>query len=75
MFLIVGILPLVPGAGIYYTMEYCVSGNQIAFGQSLVHTLAVAGALALGIVLISSLFRFCMLFWYHRKKKKQCKKA
>ena len=75
MFLIVGILPLVPGAGIYYTMEYCVSGNQIAFGQSLVHTLAVAGALALGIVLISSLFRFGMLFWYHRKKKKQCKKA
>ena len=73
--LLVALFPLVPGGGIYYTMEYCVSGNQIAFGQSLVHTLAVAGALALGIVLISSLFRFCMLFWYHRKKKKQCKKA
>ena len=37
--------------------------------------LLMAGALALGLVLISSLFRFCMLFWYHRKKKKQCKKA
>lgn len=57
MFLIIGLLPLVPGAGIYYTMEYCVAGNQIQFYSSLVHTLAIAGSLALGIVLVSSLFR------------------
>lgn len=73
MFLIVGLLPLVPGAGIYYTMEYAVSGNQIAFGQSLVHTLAIAGALALGIVLVSSLYRLCFQYWFHRKKKRLAK--
>ena len=28
-FLTIGILPLVPGGGIYYTMEYCVSGLHI----------------------------------------------
>ncbi len=73
MFLIVGLLPLVPGAGIYYTMDYAISGNQIAFGQSLVHVLAVAGALALGIVLVSSLYRLCFQFWFHRKKKRLSK--
>lgn len=57
MFLVIGILPLVPGAGIYYTMEHCVMGNQEEFYASLVHTLAIAGSLALGIVLVSSIFR------------------
>lgn len=73
MFLVVGLLPLVPGAGIYYTMEYLVAGNQYAFGQSLVHTLAIAGALALGIVLVSSLFRLCLMYWYHLKRKRLAK--
>lgn len=73
MFLVVGLLPLVPGAGIYYTMEYCVAGNQYAFTQSLVHTLAIAGALALGIVLVSSLFRLGLLYWYHLKRKRLSK--
>ena len=66
MFLIVALLPLVPGAGIYYTMDYCISGDQTAFGQSLVHTLAIAGSLSLGIVLVSSLFRLCTLYLRHR---------
>ena len=73
MFLIVGLLPLVPGAGIYYTMDYCISGNQIAFQQSLVHTLAVAGALTLGIVLVSSLYRLWFQLRFHHRKKRQAK--
>lgn len=73
MFLIVGLLPLVPGAGIYYTMDYCISGNQIAFQHSLVHTLAVAGALTLGIVLVSSLYRLWFQLRFHHRKKRQAK--
>ena len=34
MFLVVGLLPLVPGAGIYYTMEYLVMGNQYEIGRA-----------------------------------------
>ncbi|WP_458863719.1 threonine/serine exporter family protein [Acidaminobacterium chupaoyuni] len=63
MFLIISILPLVPGAGIYYTMEYCVAGDQMSFYTSLVHTLAIAGALSLGIVLVSSFFRLFFQLW------------
>lgn len=55
--LIVGLLPLVPGGGIYYTMRYCAQGEMKLFAQMGIHTFAVAGALALGIVLVSSAVR------------------
>ena len=47
-FLTIGILPLVPGGGIYYTMEYCVSGQTSQFIETGIHTFAIAGALAVG---------------------------
>ncbi len=57
LFLTTGILPLVPGAGMYYTMKYCASGDMAMFMETGVHTLALAGAIALGIVLVTSLVR------------------
>ena len=54
---IVSLLPLVPGGGIFYTMEYCVIGNNTMFLQTGLHTLGIAGALAMGILLVSSLVR------------------
>ena len=48
-FLVVGVLPFVPGGGIYYTMEYCLSTG--------IHTFGVAGAVAVGILLVSSVTR------------------
>ena len=56
-FQIVALLPMVPGGGIFYTMDYCVIGNNEMFLQTGLHTLAIAGALAMGILLVSSLFR------------------
>lgn len=56
-FQIVALLPLVPGGGIYYTMEYCVIGNNAKFLEAGLHTLGIAGALATGILLVSSIFR------------------
>ncbi|HAH78642.1 MAG TPA: hypothetical protein DEB16_02290 [Ruminococcaceae bacterium] len=56
-FQIVALLPMVPGGGIFYTMEYCVIGNNAMFLQTGLHTLGIAGALAMGILLVSSLFR------------------
>ncbi len=53
-FLVVAMLPLVPGGGIYYTMEYALNGNTQTFLESLFHTIGIAGALALGIMLVSS---------------------
>ena len=57
VFLIVGILPMVPGGGIYYTMKYCIEGNMDMFVSKLITTLGVAGAIAVGVSLVSSIVR------------------
>lgn len=54
---VVALLPMVPGGGIFYTMEYCVIGNNAMFSQTGLHTLGISGALAMGILLVSTLFR------------------
>ena len=55
--LLVALLPMVPGGGIYYTMEYCVIGNNTMFIETGLHTLGIAGALAMGILFVSSFVR------------------
>ena len=51
------LFPLVPGGGIYYTMEYGLLGETQQFLESLLSTLGTAGALAVGILLVSSAMR------------------
>ena len=55
IFLLPGIFPLVPGAGIYYTAYYFLQGEQELFASKGGETFKVALALALGIALICSL--------------------
>ncbi|WP_308753907.1 threonine/serine exporter family protein [uncultured Anaerotruncus sp.] len=57
VYLIVGLIPLVPGGGIYYTMEYCINGDMMNFMNTGIHTLGIAGALAIGILLVSACVR------------------
>lgn len=38
----------------YYTMEYCILGKNSEFINMLLKTLGVAGALAMGILVVSS---------------------
>ena len=38
-YLLVALLPLVPGGGIYYAMSYCVAGDTDRFLAELLHTL------------------------------------
>ena len=56
-YLLVAIFPLVPGGGIYYTMEHAINGENALFLESLLHTLGLAGALAVGALLTASLVR------------------
>ena len=67
-FLVVGILPFVPGGGIYYTMEYCLSGDTQQFLSTGIHTFGVAGAVAVGLLLASSLVRLVLPI-FHKKEK------
>ena len=56
-YLVVAIFPLIPGAGAYYTMNYAVRGQMDLFASQGMHTAAIAGILAVGILLGSSSFR------------------
>ena len=56
-YLVVSIFPLIPGAGVYYTMRYAVQGQMEAFANQGMHTAAIAGAIAVGIILVSTVFR------------------
>lgn len=56
-YLQVALLPLVPGAGIYHAMQYCVTGETQLFLTTLLHTFGVAAALSVGAMLITSLLR------------------
>ncbi len=56
-YLLVALLPLVPGGGIYYAMRHCVAGETDQFLSTLLHTLGMAAALAVGAMLASSVFR------------------
>ena len=55
IFLICGIFPLVPGAGIYYTAYYFIMGDNAMAAVKGTETLKIAVAITLGIVLILSL--------------------
>lgn len=61
-YLLISIFPLVPGAGIYYTMEHAVRGEMQLFLSRGMHTLGLAGALALGLLLVSSVMRMWTVF-------------
>ncbi len=57
-FIICALIPLVPGKGMYETMRYAVAGDAQTALQTGLDTLIYAGALALGIILVSTLMRF-----------------
>jgi len=67
VFLICGIFPLVPGAGIYYTgYHFFMSDNSLALSTGL-ETIKIAVAIALGIGIVLSLPKF--FFTWRREQK------
>lgn len=50
VFLLSGIFPLVPGAGIYYTAYYLFTGDTAMSSFKGIETFEVAGAIVLGII-------------------------
>lgn len=56
-YLVVAIFPLIPGASVYYTMNHAVRGDMAGFAQRGTHTIAIAGVIAVGVLLISTAFR------------------
>lgn len=57
LFVVPGIITLIPGLGLYNTMSYVVEGEfQQAFNTG-ANVLLASGAIALGVIVVSSLFR------------------
>ena len=65
----VSIFPLIPGAGVYYTMNYAVRGEMERFASQGMHTAAIAGIMAVGILLVSTSFRVWTVWKIRRLKK------
>ena len=62
VFLIAGILPSVPGAGIYRTVYYLIQGDQALSTHYLISTLHTAGAIALAIFITDSAVNLVHLY-------------
>ena len=56
-YLIIALLPLVPGAGIYYTVEYLLQRDLTGSMNQCTDTAVTAGILAVGMLSVSSIFR------------------
>ena len=57
MFLVPGILPLVPGGPIYRSVYYFINDNSNLGNMYFTQTLQIAGAIAMAIFIMDSVFR------------------
>ncbi len=56
-YLVISIFPLIPGAGAYYTMNSAFRGDLSGFTSQGTHTIAIAGVMAVGILMASTTVR------------------
>lgn len=57
IFLIAGILPTVPGAGMYRIVYYIIAGDSSKSSYYLIQTLEIAGVIALAIFIMDTIFK------------------
>ena len=63
---VVGIFPLIPGAGIYYATSFLMNGDRLAFTQKALQTIGIAGVMAVGILMVSTLVRLLSIKKIHK---------
>ena len=68
-YLVLGLIPLIPGSSLYYTMNYAVRGQMELFSLQGMKTIELAGLMAAGILLVSTSMRM-QLVWKQNHKKK-----
>jgi uncharacterized membrane protein YjjB (DUF3815 family) len=67
-FLVCALIPLVPGGGMYRTMMEAIHGDAQAALNMGLSTISIAGVLAIGILLVSTIMRA-----YYRERRKYLK--
>ena len=68
-FLLPSAFPLIPGAGVYYTMNFAVRGDMPNFASTGMHTIAIAGIMAVGILLGSTIFKLYSISIQQKKER------
>ena len=56
-FLIISLIPLIPGGSLYYALSHAFEGDLVQFLTRALYTLQLASALSAGIILVISLTR------------------
>ena len=64
------LIPLVPGSGMYNTMYQTIIGNLYEAISTWLETLAFAGTLAIGIILVSTITKQISIINLHKTKKR-----
>lgn len=64
MYLVVGIIPLVPGGYMYNTMITLVGGDVDAFTHQFAEAVGIAGAVAMGVFVVSALIRTVRIIYF-----------
>ena len=71
-YLIISLVPLIPGSGLYYTMTYAVEGAVESCLRTGIHTVALTGIMAVGVIMVNTTVR---LWGSWRQERKQQKTA
>ena len=59
-YLVASAIPLIPGGSLYRTMEYALQGDGEAFMRQGLDTLLLAAAIAVGILLMTTVFQLAL---------------
>lgn len=68
VFVIAGIIPLVPGIAAYDTMLYMIKGEYLEGVKTGIDTMLIAGAIALAIAIIGAMAKYYKELKYRKKK-------
>ena len=71
-FLVPVVIPLIPGSALYYTMNYAVRSEMDLFASQGMHTIAIAGVMAVGILLMSTAFRIWSMWKRSKRIRPRC---
>ena len=67
-FLVMALLPLIPGSSLYFTMNYAVRGDMAQFAAKGMSTIVLAGLMAAGVLLVSTSVRMWTVWKTEHKK-------
>lgn len=74
-FLVASIIPLIPGGVLYHTMNYALKSDWVNFTSEAFYTIKLSLALAVGIIVVSSILRMFLAVVKYTKKITESKKS